>query len=76
MIESLWHFRKQFKTNQIILVRADDEEAESVLIGKTSADLFLEDEMRWVCVFARDCRMRFRVKRVPTKVNEMPDALD
>ena len=76
IIVGLWHFRKQFNSKQIILLRIDNEKVESMLITKHSADLVLADAIRWICMFARDSKIRFYIKYIHTKVNKIPDALN
>ena len=60
---------------QTIILKTDNKELESILISKNSADLFLTNAIRWICMFARDHKVRFYIKYIHTKVNKIPDAL-
>ena len=58
-----------------MLLRTDNKEVEAVLISKNSADLFMADAIRWICMFARNLRIRFYIKYIYTKANKILDAL-
>ena len=75
IIVGLWHFRNCFKCNHWILLRTDNKTVEAVLKNKNTADMFLADAVRWVCMFAKERNIRFYIKYVWTKENKIPDAL-
>ena len=75
IIVELWYFGNTFNVKQTILLRTDNKAVESMLISKNSADLFLADAIRWICMFARDHKIRSYKKFIHTNVNKMPDAL-
>ena len=50
-------------------------EVEAVLKSKNSADLFLADAIRWICMFAKNNKIRFYIKYIHAKVNKIPDEL-
>ena len=75
IVVGLWSFRELLKTDDCILLRTDNKFVESVLKSKNSADLFLSDGVRWICMFAMEKEIRFYVTYINTKVNIVADAL-
>ena len=75
IIFTLWNLRDSFVKGQRTLIRCDNKTVESVLISKNSADLFLMQGVRWICMFAVIRKIRFFIKYIWTKNNVIADAL-
>ena len=75
IIFTLWNLRNKFNAGQRILIRCDNKIVESVLKSKNSADLFLMQGVRWICMFAVRRKLRFFIKYIWTKNNVIADAL-
>ena len=57
------------------MLRTDNRTVEAVLKNKNTADMFLADAMRWICMLAHKKRIRFYIKYIWTKENKLHDAL-